>query len=84
MSNNDLRTSPPEFLKKYIPESSDRPHITLTWAQSLDFKIAGPGGKRVLLSGNESMLMTHWYVPSSARMTGCIDERMSCETDGLG
>ena len=37
-----------------------RPYITLTWAQSLDAKIAGPGGERVLLSGPESMLMTHW------------------------
>jgi 2,5-diamino-6-(ribosylamino)-4(3H)-pyrimidinone 5'-phosphate reductase len=36
----------------------------VTWAQSLDSKIAGPGGQRVLLSGTESMLMTHWWVPS--------------------
>ncbi|KGB75445.2 2,5-diamino-6-(ribosylamino)-4(3H)-pyrimidinone 5'-phosphate reductase [Cryptococcus deuterogattii R265] len=36
-----------------------RPHVTLTWAQSLDSKIAGVGGKRVILSGPESMLMTH-------------------------
>jgi 2,5-diamino-6-(ribosylamino)-4(3H)-pyrimidinone 5'-phosphate reductase len=44
------------------PAESFRPHITLTWAQSLDAKIAGPGGSRVILSGPESMLMTHWYV----------------------
>ncbi|WRT70640.1 uncharacterized protein IL334_007638 [Kwoniella shivajii] len=56
-------TSPPEFLKNNLPTSSasiGRPHITLTWAQSLDSKIAGPGGQRVILSGKESMLMTHW------------------------
>lgn len=62
MPSSDLRTEPPAFLRQHLPQSSDRPHITLTWAQSLDFKIAGPGGKRVILSGDESMLMTHWYV----------------------
>lgn len=62
---SDLRTMPPECLRRYLPEPSDRPHITLTWAQSLDFKIAGPGGKRVILSGDESMLLTHWYVSRS-------------------
>ncbi|WVF67943.1 hypothetical protein IAT40_002705 [Kwoniella sp. CBS 6097] len=56
-------TSPPSFLTEHIPSASatiDRPHITVTWAQSLDSKIAGPGGKRVMISGPESMLMTHW------------------------
>ncbi|KAI9633551.1 dihydrofolate reductase-like domain-containing protein, partial [Dioszegia hungarica] len=37
-----------------------RPYLTLTWAQSLDAKIAGPRGARVILSGKESMEMTHW------------------------
>ncbi|KAJ7193350.1 dihydrofolate reductase-like domain-containing protein [Mycena pura] len=37
-----------------------RPHVTLTFAQSLDGKIAGPGGAQLILSGAESMLMTHW------------------------
>jgi hypothetical protein len=56
-----MSTSPPAFLRRYLPEpSSDRPHVTLTWAQSRDSKIAGPGGKRVMISGEESMLMTHW------------------------
>ncbi|WWC92235.1 uncharacterized protein L201_007189 [Kwoniella dendrophila CBS 6074] len=53
----------PQFLLDYIPTATatvERPHITLTWAQSLDSKIAGPGGSRVILSGPESMLMTHW------------------------
>ncbi|WVQ95507.1 hypothetical protein IAU59_002604 [Kwoniella sp. CBS 9459] len=56
-------TSAPSFLTEHVPSSSatiDRPHITVTWAQSLDSKIAGPGGKRVMISGPESMLMTHW------------------------
>ena len=42
--------------------SYPRSHFTLTWAQSLDAKIAGPSGQRVVLSGPESMEMTHWSV----------------------
>ncbi|KAH9858342.1 bacterial bifunctional deaminase-reductase [Lenzites betulinus] len=44
------------------PESRDasRPYVTLTFAQSLDAKIAGAGGKQLILSGKESMVMTHW------------------------
>lgn len=38
----------------------DRPHVTLTYAQSLDAKIAGQDGKQLILSGKESMVMTHW------------------------
>ena len=41
--------------------SPTRPHVTLTYAQSLDGCIAGVGGKQLILSGRESMLMTHWY-----------------------
>jgi 2,5-diamino-6-(ribosylamino)-4(3H)-pyrimidinone 5'-phosphate reductase len=37
-----------------------RPFVTLTFAQSLDGKIAGAGGKQLALSGHESMVMTHW------------------------
>ncbi|KAF8336501.1 dihydrofolate reductase-like domain-containing protein [Cantharellus anzutake] len=40
--------------------SRSRPYITLTYAQSLDGCIAGKGGTQVLLSGRESMIMTHW------------------------
>lgn len=36
-----------------------RPHVTLTFAQSQDGKIAGPGKTQLALSGAESMLMTH-------------------------
>nr|XP_018259659.1 2,5-diamino-6-(ribosylamino)-4(3H)-pyrimidinone 5'-phosphate reductase [Kwoniella dejecticola CBS 10117]OBR81817.1 2,5-diamino-6-(ribosylamino)-4(3H)-pyrimidinone 5'-phosphate reductase [Kwoniella dejecticola CBS 10117] len=56
-------TTAPRFLVDHLPSASatvERPHVTLTWAQSLDSKIAGPGGLRVILSGPESMLMTHW------------------------
>ncbi|KAI1793188.1 bacterial bifunctional deaminase-reductase [Ganoderma leucocontextum] len=40
--------------------SPPRPFVTLTFAQSLDAKIAGAGGKQLILSGKESMVMTHW------------------------
>jgi riboflavin-specific deaminase-like protein len=36
-----------------------KPRVTLTYAQSKDGKIAGPGKKMVALSGQESMIMTH-------------------------
>ncbi|KAG0702725.1 dihydrofolate reductase-like domain-containing protein [Suillus ampliporus] len=58
-----------EFLSSVLPVSGNshpedegfqRPLVTLTFAQSLDGKIAGRGGKQLILSGRESMLMTHW------------------------
>ncbi|CAK9786040.1 bacterial bifunctional deaminase-reductase [Cutaneotrichosporon oleaginosum] len=58
-----MTPAPPRFLVEHVGNLArgfSRPHVTLTWAQSLDAKIAGPGGKRVMISGPESMLMTHW------------------------
>ncbi|KAG2154557.1 dihydrofolate reductase [Suillus clintonianus] len=46
--------------KGYTADEFQRPLVTLTFAQSLDGKIAGKGGKQLILSGKESMLMTHW------------------------
>ncbi|GEM06577.1 hypothetical protein Rt10032_c01g0594 [Rhodotorula toruloides] len=37
----------------------EKPFVTLTYAQSLDGKIAGKGGKQLMLSGTESMTLTH-------------------------
>ncbi|KIO22479.1 hypothetical protein M407DRAFT_245132 [Tulasnella calospora MUT 4182] len=60
-------SDPESFLKSVLNHVSspaeppqNRPFVTLTYAQSLDGKIAGKGGKQLILSGNESMLMTHW------------------------
>lgn len=59
---------PPGFLKTVLTHlsnpdhPSDRPYVTLTFAQSLDAKIAGVNGQQLILSGKESMVMTHWYV----------------------
>ncbi|KAI9189297.1 hypothetical protein H9P43_000728 [Blastocladiella emersonii ATCC 22665] len=36
------------------------PWITATWAQSLDARLAGPGGKTIAISGGESFAMTHY------------------------
>ncbi|KAN0064848.1 hypothetical protein ACQY0O_001905 [Thecaphora frezii] len=49
------------FLERTVVFAShpDRPHVTLTFAQSVDGKIAGEGKKQLALSGKESMLMTH-------------------------
>lgn len=42
-----------------IADDPQRPWITLTFAQSLDAKIAGEAGKQLILSGQDSMVMTH-------------------------
>jgi len=49
-----------EPLPNLVPSDSSRPYVTLTFAQSIDAKIAGAGGKQLILSGEESMRMTHW------------------------
>ncbi|KAG7447493.1 bacterial bifunctional deaminase-reductase [Guyanagaster necrorhizus] len=57
---------PPQFLtsilNRCIPRtlSAVRPNVTLTFAQSLDAKISGQDGAQLILSGKESMVMTHW------------------------
>ncbi|KAJ1954219.1 2,5-diamino-6-(ribosylamino)-4(3H)-pyrimidinone 5'-phosphate reductase [Linderina pennispora] len=43
---------------KSLPPPDNRPTVTLTFAQSLDGKISRPG-QQLLLSGKESMAMTH-------------------------
>lgn len=74
MSNILTSTSPPDFLTKFYsalpPSDGGRPRVTLTFAQSLDSKIAGQGGQQLILSGKESMVMTHWYC---VQLRVCID-----------
>jgi 2,5-diamino-6-(ribosylamino)-4(3H)-pyrimidinone 5'-phosphate reductase len=58
--------SPPDFLLSTLKgieskhEDNNNAFVTLTFAQSLDGKIAGVGGQQLILSGKESMVMTHW------------------------
>ncbi len=47
-------------LPDLVHPDATRPYVTLTFAQSIDAKIAGAGGKQIILSGEESMKMTHW------------------------
>jgi hypothetical protein len=47
-------------LPDLVPSDSTRPYVTLTFAQSIDAKISGAGGKPLILSCEESMKMTHW------------------------
>jgi len=46
--------------KTLAGRSRDKVHVTLTYAQSLDGRIAGKDGHQLRLSGDESMLLTHW------------------------
>ncbi|OBZ79045.1 2,5-diamino-6-ribosylamino-4(3H)-pyrimidinone 5'-phosphate reductase [Grifola frondosa] len=43
-----------------LASDASRPFVTLTFAQSLDARIAGAHGAQLALSGRESMVMTHW------------------------
>ncbi|KAH8099832.1 bacterial bifunctional deaminase-reductase [Cristinia sonorae] len=56
------RYTPDDDKPVISPVSDDhvRPWVTLTFAQSLDARIAGEAGKQLILSGKESMVMTHW------------------------
>ncbi|KDR85759.1 hypothetical protein GALMADRAFT_234825 [Galerina marginata CBS 339.88] len=60
-----MNSKPPHFLQAVLGRYANslpfsRPHVTLTFAQSLDAKIAGEEGRQLILSGKESMVMTHW------------------------
>lgn len=49
----------PDFHLQTNHDLAHRPFVTLTYAQSLDGKIAGVDGQQLRLSGNQSMKMTH-------------------------
>jgi riboflavin-specific deaminase-like protein len=65
---SDVLNYPPElrgFLQPYLPNpralaTATRPHITLTWASSLDGRIASGPALRTQLSGPETKAMTHY------------------------
>lgn len=53
---------PPEMLDHQRDgPARARPFVTLTYAQSLDGRIAGVAGRQIILSGLESMGLTHRY-----------------------
>ncbi|KAI9510825.1 dihydrofolate reductase-like domain-containing protein [Russula earlei] len=56
----DVQPEPHRFQIGLVPSDNTRSRVTLTFAQSIDAKIAGTGGRQLFLSGEESMKMTHW------------------------
>jgi 2,5-diamino-6-(ribosylamino)-4(3H)-pyrimidinone 5'-phosphate reductase len=48
----------PKFLEKYLPDNG--PFITLTYAQSLDSRIAAAPGERTYISHAQTKTMTHY------------------------
>jgi hypothetical protein len=75
-------------LPDLVPSDSTRPYVTLTFAQSIDAKIAGAGGKQLILSGEESMKMTHWWVITAEMFetrpsTDASQDRMRTMHDGI-
>ncbi|KAI0931483.1 hypothetical protein AcW2_000365 [Taiwanofungus camphoratus] len=52
----------PSHMPTPLSPDPARPYVTVTFAQSLDAKIAGTGGSQLALSGRESLVMTHWQV----------------------
>ena len=57
-SSDDIRSFLRDSLS--LTDDSNRVNVTLTFAQSVDAKIAGNAGKQITLSCKESMHMTHW------------------------
>ncbi|KAK9239865.1 dihydrofolate reductase-like domain-containing protein [Lipomyces kononenkoae] len=59
---DQLPDSSRAFLRPYLPPSapSDRVFVTLTYAASLDSRVAVGQGQRTILSGPESKCMTHY------------------------
>jgi 2,5-diamino-6-(ribosylamino)-4(3H)-pyrimidinone 5'-phosphate reductase len=54
---------PLDFLQPYLPDHSERrefPHVTLSYASSMDSKISLCPGMQTVLSGPEAKLMTHY------------------------
>lgn len=71
MTDNAVSTFLEDVL--YSPAHGDNQTVlvTLTFAQSLDAKIAGINGKQLILSCKESMFMTHMYAILILYMHNC-------------
>ena len=84
-----------QFLQSYLPDgaaiaSRNRPHITLTWASSLDGRIAISPGHRTILSGPETKAMTHFLrsrhdaILVGVRTAIADDPALNCRLSGAG
>lgn len=59
LSDAEIESLEP-YLPKYSNDLQDRPHVTLTYASSLDSMISLAPGVRTTLSGPETKSMTHY------------------------
>lgn len=83
------------FLHAYLPDHAaivarQRPHITMTWASSLDGRIAMSPGHRTTLSGPETKAMTHYLrsrhdaILVGVRTAIADDPSLNCRLSGVG
>lgn len=75
---------------KTTSSRSKRPFITLTWAQSIDGRIAGAVGTRTRISGPETKVMTHYQrsrhdaILVGARTALTDDPKLNCRFPETG
>ncbi len=83
------------FLHSYLPDHAaiaarQRPHVTMTWASSLDGRIALSPGHRTALSGPETKAMTHYLrsrhdaILVGVRTAIADDPSLNCRLSGVG
>lgn len=94
----DVLQYPPElrtFLAPYLPNhaaiaANKRLHVTLTWASSLDGRIASSPGYRTPLSGPDTKAMTHYLrsthdaILIGVRTAIADDPGLNCRLHGAG
>ena len=83
-----------EFLAPYLPQANDTstttPHVTLTYASSLDSRIALAPGLRTALSGPEAKAMTHYLryrhdaILIGVRTAIADNPALNCRLEGAG
>lgn len=82
-------------LNSYLPDQAmiaakNRPHVTLTWASSLDGRIASSPGYRTALSGPDTKAMTHFLrsthdaILIGVRTAIADDPSLNCRLSGAG
>ncbi len=81
------------FLEPYLPQTnatSTAPHVTLTYASSLDSRIALAPGLRTVLSGPEAKAMTHYLryrhdaILVGVRTALADNPALNCRLEGAG
>lgn len=82
-----------EFLELYMPDPKfhrDLPHLTLTYASSLDARISLAPGMQTAISGPESKAMTHYLrsrhdaIMIGVRTALSDDPALNCRLEGAG